>query len=187
MRDDFLTFEEQPPPRPMLVIWNKRLIGHIPQNVMGRGFRFTLCNEDGSFGESWGPFYPTLEECKASVYARFNRAAPLPEPEAGTVDVWVNGLVAARNGQPYVQLLTTNGIMTQWTVGEARKIANDIVTMASRVEADAIIVKFFGHMEFPNGALAALMQEFRDFRHHLDMETVESKPDPEAPPDATEG
>jgi hypothetical protein len=105
---------------------------------------------------------------------------PNEQQPPATVEVWVNGIVAVRNSQPYVQLLTSSGIMTQWTVGEARKIANDIVTMASRCEADAMMVKFFGRMEFPNGALVAIMQEFRDFRHALDMEPVESRSDPEA-------
>jgi hypothetical protein len=102
-----------------------------------------------------------------------------PQPE--TTDIWVNGVVAARNCQPYVQLLTSNGIMTQWTIAEARKIANDIVTMASRTEADAMIIKFFNKADFPSGAAAALMQEFREFRHELDMEPVESKSGPEEP------
>jgi len=104
-------------------------------------------------------------------------AGDRPEPQP--VDVWVSGLVAARDHQPYIQLMTSNGIMTQWNVAEARKIANDIVTMCSRCEADAMLVKFFGKMEFPDGALAALMHEFREYRHSLDMVKVEGKDDPD--------
>lgn len=103
--------------------------------------------------------------------------APKLPPDA--VDVWVNGIVAVRDNQPYVQLLTSNGIMTQWNVTEARKVANDIILMCSRVEADAMLVKFFGKMDFPDGAVVALMHEFREYRHSLDMLHVESKDDPE--------
>jgi hypothetical protein len=104
------------------------------------------------------------------------------KPEPQITDVFINGIVAARDGKPYIQLMTSNGIMTQWNVAEARKIANDIVVMCSRVEADAMIIKFFGFfgkMNFPAGALGAIMQEFREFRHELDMQPVETKDDPE--------
>lgn len=102
-------------------------------------------------------------------------AKPQPEP----VDVWINGIVAVRDQQPYIQLMTSNGIMTQWNVIEARKIANDIVIMCSRTEADAMLMKFFEKMDFPIGATVALMKELRDYRHNLDMIKVESKDDPE--------
>ena len=101
------------------------------------------------------------------------------KPKQEPTEVFINGIVAARNSKPYVQLMTSSGIMTQWTIAEARKIANDIVTMCSRVEADAILIKFFGKMDFPDGALAAIMHEFREYRHELDMEPVESIDDPE--------
>jgi hypothetical protein len=108
-------------------------------------------------------------------------------PESGkqiSQDFWVNGIVAARNGQPYIQLSTSNGLLMQLTIAEARKIAQDIVTMCSRTEADAMIFHFFGKLELPNAALAAMMQEFRDFRHELDMQPVagsEGDPDDQEP------
>jgi len=46
--------------------------------------------------------------------------------------------------------------------------------MASRTEADAMILKFFSKMEFNPQAGAMLMQEFRDFRAQLDDEKIES-------------
>jgi hypothetical protein len=81
---------------------------------------------------------------------------------------WVNGIVAVRDGKPYIQLSNENGIIAQMDMAQARQVATDILQMSARTEADAIIVKFFGKMEFPDGALGALMQEFRDFRAELD-------------------
>lgn len=55
--------------------------------------------------------------------------------------------------------------------------------MAARTEADAVILKFFSkdELEMPETAVAAFMQEFRDFRAELDREVVEhSSEDPEA-------
>lgn len=95
----------------------------------------------------------------------------LPEPQ----EIFINGIVAARDQQPYIQLTTSNGIMSQWNVTEARKIANDILVMCSRTEADAMLIKFFGKMDFPPGAAFELMKEFRDYRHELDMIEVEGK------------
>jgi hypothetical protein len=100
------------------------------------------------------------------------------QPESN--EFFVNGIVAARNGRPYIQLSTTNGIKVQLSIADARKIANDIVTMCSRTEADAMLIKFFSKEDYPAGAAAAIMQEFRDFRHELDMEPVEgSHSDPD--------
>lgn len=85
----------------------------------------------------------------------------------------ISGVVAVRDEQPYIQLLINGEMMFQWNITEARGIAWDIIRMCSRTEADAMIVKFFGHMDFPNGALAAIMHEFRDYRHKLDMMEVD--------------
>jgi hypothetical protein len=87
-------------------------------------------------------------------------------------DVSVEGIVAARNNQPYV-VLFIGGARAQLAIADARKIAADIVQMASRTEADAMILKFFDRNEFPTGAAAAIMKDFRDFRLALDEETVE--------------
>lgn len=88
-------------------------------------------------------------------------------------DLMVNGLVAVRDKQPYIQLSTEKGLVCQLSMTEARQVANDILTMASRTEADAMLVKFFDKSEFPQGATEALLVEFRDFRHELDMQAAQ--------------
>lgn len=88
-------------------------------------------------------------------------------------EIWVNGIVAVRDGKPYVQLSNENGIIAQFSISEARQIANDIVTMASRTEADAMIHQFFAKRGLPAEASGQLMVEFRDFRHELDMNKAE--------------
>ena len=105
---------------------------------------------------------------------------PTPQDQPTGITFWVNAIVAQRNQQPYVQLSNDNGMIGQFTVSEARSIASDLLLAASRAEADAMIIKFFNKMEYPSGAAAALMMEFRDFRHGLDMEAVEkSASDPD--------
>jgi hypothetical protein len=89
------------------------------------------------------------------------------------INFWVNAIVANRNKQPYVQLSNDKGMIGQFTMAEARDVANNILLSASRAEADAMILKFFDKEEFPAGAAAAIMHGFREFRHALDMEEVE--------------
>lgn len=88
-------------------------------------------------------------------------------------ELMVNGIVSARDKKPYVQLSTENGMICQLSMAEARKVAMDIITMAYRTEADAMLVKFFDRSEFPEASVGALLVGFRDFRHALDMEKVE--------------
>lgn len=96
------------------------------------------------------------------------------------ITFWVQGIVAARNGQPYVQLSNEQGMIGQFTIAETRNVAFDLLRAASYAEADAMILKFFHKEEFPAGAAAAVMQEFREFRHQLDTAKVEtSYRDPE--------
>lgn len=85
---------------------------------------------------------------------------------------FVNGIVSARDNQPYVQLSNEHGMIAQLTMAQARNIANDIVVMCSRAEADAMIIKFFEKAEFPKGAAGALLVDFREFRLALDDEAV---------------
>jgi hypothetical protein len=100
-------------------------------------------------------------------------------------DFFVNGLVSTRDEQPYVQLSNEKGLIAQLTMGQARQIAHDIMLMCSRAEADAMIVRFFTKAKLPVEALGALLQDFRDFRHELDMEKVEhSESDSPADPAA---
>lgn len=86
-------------------------------------------------------------------------------------NVLVEGIVAVRNQKPYV-VLRLNRERIQLTIAEAKGIAADIVQMAARTEADAMILRFFDKMEYPRGAAAAVLKEFRDFRLALDTEPV---------------
>jgi hypothetical protein len=89
-------------------------------------------------------------------------------------DFWVNGIVAARNHMPYVQLSNEKGMIAQLSMSEARKIAMDILIMASRTEMDAMVHKFFNDaLDAPSDAVVAAMALFRDFRHERDMEKAE--------------
>jgi len=89
----------------------------------------------------------------------------------------VQGIVAVRNGLPYIVLSKTikgkEERITQLSVAAARNFVNDILTMCARTEADAMIFKFFEKEEFPQNVLAALMNGFREFRHELDNEFIE--------------
>lgn len=92
----------------------------------------------------------------------------------------INGIVAARNHKPYVQIGTEETpVIAQMSVGEARQIARDIEAMCARTEADAMILKFMMNRVFTSdaeqGLLAAgmMMTDFRDFRAQLDDEAVE--------------
>jgi hypothetical protein len=105
---------------------------------------------------------------------------PPPQDQPSGITFWVNSIVAARNSKPYVQLSNDKGMIGQFTVSEARSIAHDLQLAASRAEADAMILRFFRRHDLPDGAAAQLMQDFRDFRHELDMEQVEkSESDPD--------
>lgn len=85
---------------------------------------------------------------------------------------WVNGIVAARDRKPYIQLSNEKGIIAQMSMGEARQVAHDILVMCSRTEADAMILRFFDAEEFPEQAGPAIMSSFRDFRAELDDEEI---------------
>jgi len=85
----------------------------------------------------------------------------------------VDGIVAMRDKQPYLRFFVDGKQIGQVSMAEARKIAGDIVQMAARTEADAMIHKFFDERSYPEGAGAALMVAFREFRRALDSERVE--------------
>jgi hypothetical protein len=84
----------------------------------------------------------------------------------------VDGIVAARNHEPYVRLIV-NGEKAQLTIAEATKVARDLLQMAARTEADAIILKFFSDQKFPFPAAAAIMHQFREFRLAQDEKAVQ--------------
>jgi hypothetical protein len=90
--------------------------------------------------------------------------------------ITVDGIVAARNHQPYIRLIVngeTAELTTQLTIAEAKKIANDLYSLAARTEADAMILKFFSEKDFPPAAGAAIMMEFRGYRQAQDEQPVE--------------
>lgn len=90
-------------------------------------------------------------------------------------DFWVNGIVSNRDQQPYVQLSNEKGIIAQLSMGQARKIAMDMLVMCSRTEMDAMIHRFFREQfDKPDVANHAMML-FREYRAELDQENVETK------------
>jgi|SRR6188472_586721 len=86
----------------------------------------------------------------------------------------IEGIVARRDGQPYVVIFKGEERITQLSMAEARNIAHDLLTMCARTEADAMIHKYFSATQFPEEAGAAIMMEFREFRAKLDGEPVET-------------
>lgn len=95
--------------------------------------------------------------------------------------LWVSGIVAMRDKMPYVVLSKDVDRVAQLSIAEARNLAMDLLQMAARTEADAMVLKFFNQHQFPDAAAAALMVEFRDFRAELDKEDPRShEPDPSA-------
>jgi hypothetical protein len=107
-----------------------------------------------------------------AVCHQFTASPPGNLPNAGDTHVFVDGIVSARDKQPYVRIVV-NGEKAQLSIAEAHKIANDIIKIAARTEADAMVLKFFDRSEFPPGAAAAIMMDFRYFRQELDDEPVE--------------
>lgn len=92
---------------------------------------------------------------------------------------WVNGIVAVRDGKPYIQLSNEKGIICQLSMSETRQVAMDMLQMAARTEADAMIHRFFKKEEFPPSASNEVMVAFRDFRAELDAEKAERSVDDE--------
>jgi hypothetical protein len=93
---------------------------------------------------------------------------------------WVNGIVAVRDGKPYIQLSNDKGIIAQLSMSETRQIAMDMLHMAARTEADALLHRFVKAKGLPNQMSGELMMLFRDFRHELDMEKAERSDDGES-------
>jgi len=105
---------------------------------------------------------------------------PDDKAEPTGINFWVQGIVAARDGQPYIQLANDERMIAQFTIAEARKVAQDLIVSASYAEADAMLHRFFKRLDFPPAALGALMIEFRDLRHEQAMKKVEgSHSDPD--------
>jgi hypothetical protein len=89
-----------------------------------------------------------------------------------TQNISVEGIVAARDKQPYV-VVRLDDARAQLSIADARKVAIDILQMSSRTEADAMIFKFFIAQKLPQAQVMQLMKDFRDFRLELDSEPVE--------------
>lgn len=87
-------------------------------------------------------------------------------------EFWVNGIVSARDKQPYVQLSNEKGMIAQLTVGQARSIAFDILQMAARTEVDAMVHGFCAEQGSPETG-AMLMHYFREYRAKIDQEKIE--------------
>jgi len=98
-------------------------------------------------------------------------------------DFWVNGIVAQRDKQPYIQLSNEKGTIAQLSMSQARQIAMDILNMAARTEMDAMVLHWFKQFDLPadteHQAANAMMQMFREFRAQLDDEKVQRSEDPE--------
>lgn len=93
-------------------------------------------------------------------------------PNAGATHVFVDGIVSSRDQEPYVRLIV-NGEKAQLTIAEAHKIALDVLKISARTEADAMVFRFFEDQQFPKGAAAAIMNEFRYYRQRQDEKAVE--------------
>ena len=91
-------------------------------------------------------------------------------------DFWVNGIVAVRDKQPYVQLSNEKGMIAQLTMSQTRQIAMDMLVMAARNEADAMLHRFFEGKGVPDLS-TVIMQEFRDYRAELDADKAERSVD----------
>lgn len=102
----------------------------------------------------------------------FTASPPGNLPNAGATGIYVDGIVSARNQEPYIRLMV-NGEKAQLTIAEAHKIAVDLLKTAARTEADAMIFRFFDRADFPKNAAAAIMQDFRYFRQMQDEKPVE--------------
>lgn len=90
-------------------------------------------------------------------------------------DFWVNGIVSNRDQQPYVQLSNEKGMIAQLSMGQARKIAMDMLVMASRTEMDAMLHRFMREKMENVEAANGMMILFREYRAELDQEKVEGK------------
>jgi hypothetical protein len=103
----------------------------------------------------------------------FTAPPPGNVPNAGATHIFVDGIVAARDREPYVRLIV-NGEKAQLSIAEAHKIAVDLLKCSARTEADAMVLSFFSSSSFPDGLGASIMQEFRYFRQRQDEKGVDA-------------
>lgn len=100
----------------------------------------------------------------------------MSETKGPAAHFFVNGIVAARDKMPYIQLSNEHGIHAQLTIAQARQVAADILQMAARTEADALLLKFVEVRKLPEQMGGELMMMFRDFRAELDQAETERIP-----------
>lgn len=94
----------------------------------------------------------------------------LMEAQAPSTSIFVLGIVSQRDKRPYVQLSDTNGMLAQVTANQARSIASDLYTMASRAEMDAIFLRFMTEkVGIGDDRAGMAMVDLRNYRHDLDM------------------
>jgi hypothetical protein len=87
---------------------------------------------------------------------------------------FVTGIVAERDGKPYIQISTEEGMVTQFSMNEARQVAMDMLIQASRTEMDAMILNFLkNEVQAPEAAMVGIVQMFREFRAALDDEQIQ--------------
>jgi len=92
---------------------------------------------------------------------------------------WVNGIVAVRDGKPYIQLSNEKGMIAQLSMSETRQIAMDMLVMAARTETDSMIHRFCKERGFPDETSGMMMMAFRDYRAELDADKAERPNDEE--------
>ena len=92
-------------------------------------------------------------------------------------DFWVNGIVAVRDGKPYIQLSNEKGMIAQLSMSETRQIAMDMLVMAARTEMDSMLHRFCKESGFPAETFGMMMMAFRDYRAELDAEKAERSED----------
>jgi len=120
------------------------------------------------------PGDPQIKEAlNLAEYVANNLDLKQKEQTLPNSNLGVEGIVAYRNNQPYVLIFHDKKRIAQLSIAEAHKVALDILTQAARMEADAMIHKFFDKENFPPDAGIALMLEFRKFRLKLDEDYVE--------------
>lgn len=78
--------------------------------------------------------------------------------------VQVEGIVAARNQQPFI-FLTVDGKKAQLTIPKAKEVAYWLLRAATSAEADAFLVQFFSNEIGPMDPrqMWALITKFREF------------------------
>ena|SRR5271170_3001998 len=84
----------------------------------------------------------------------------------------INGVVAAQDFQPHIQIGIDPGALAQLSIAEARLVATDILQICARAETDSMLRKFIHEQHLPQEAGLALIQKFRDYRKVRDADEI---------------